>query len=82
MKNSEKHKRTLKIAHFWVIRDKTLQNKMNHWKVVFRKKKTKKTNKQTNKNKRHAMTFLGYCSILFSKLKSITLVLTTSTILI
>ena len=48
MKTSEKHKRTLKIAHFWVIRDKTLQNKMNHWKVVFRKKKTKK-NKQTNK---------------------------------
>ena len=81
MKTSEKHKRTLKIAHFWVIRDKTLQNKMNHWKVVFRKKKTK-TNKQTNKNKRHAMTFLGYCRILFSKLKSIILVLTTSTILI
>ena len=47
MKTSEKHKRALKIAHFWVIRDKTLQNKMNHWKVVFRKKKNKQTNKQT-----------------------------------
>ena len=55
MKTSEKHKRTLKIAHFWVIRDKTLQNKMNHWKVVFRKKKQKKqTNKQTNKQKQEA----------------------------
>ena len=52
MKTSEKHKRALKIAHFWVIRDKTLQNKMNHWKVVFRKKKTK--NKQTNKQKQEA----------------------------
>ena len=79
MKTSEKHKRTLKVAHFRVILDKTLQNKMNHWKIVSLKK-TKQKNK--TKSKKHTMTFLGYCRILFSKPKSIIFVLTTSTILI
>ena len=63
METGGKYWQISKMAHFWLIFDIALQNKINHWK-----------NASLNKRVRHAMTFLEYFSDPFSDL----VILTTS----